>query len=165
MTEVRDVVALGPGEGVRVATAGTGGAAIGSALVKATADDTHGGYALHQSYAPAGQPAAHLHVHHATEEAFIVLEGELTFHVEGRKVAMGAGSFVLVPRGVRHTFANPGGQPARYLVLFSPAGLERFFEELAALRSASSDGRVDAATLVELAAKYDTEYFGLPPRV
>lgn len=165
MTGVPNVVALGPGEGVRVATAGTGGTASGASLVKATAEGTHGAYALRESYVPAGQPAAHLHVHHAMEEAFIVLEGELTFQLGDREVAMAAGSFVLVPRGVRHTFANPSAQAARYLVLFSPPGFERFFEELAGLRSASPDGRVDAAALGELAAKYDTEYFGLPPRV
>ncbi len=165
MTEARAGVVLGPGEGDRVRTAGTGGPALGTTVVKATASDTAGAYAAREHLVPAGQGMAHLHAHHAMEEAFVVLEGELAFQLEGRQVTLGAGGFVLVPRGTRHTFGNPSARPARCLVLFSPPGFERFFEELAALRATSPDGRVDAVTLVELAKRYQTEYFDLPPRV
>lgn len=45
----------------------------------------------------------------------------------------GAGTFVWVGRGVEHAFRNDGSHPARSLVLFTPGGLEPFFEGLAAL--------------------------------
>lgn len=53
-----------------------------------------------------------------------VLMGEQTF-----KAA--AGAYVLKPRGVPHTFWNPGPEPARVLEIISPAGFEGYFEELA----------------------------------
>lgn len=160
MTEVG--VVLLPHEGRRIATAGTGSTAVNESIVKAAAADTRGAYALQERTIPAGQSWVQLHVHHATEEAFYVLEGELAFRLGDRTVSSaGAGSFVLVPRGVVHSYANPGQQPARALLLFSPPGLERFFEDLAALRRASPTGHVDAAAIAALAARYDTEY--LPP--
>ena len=41
------------------------------------------------------------------------------------------GSDVLKPRGVVHTFWNRGPEPARIVEIFSPAGYERYFVELA----------------------------------
>jgi uncharacterized RmlC-like cupin family protein len=42
-----------------------------------------------------------------------------------------AGSFVFVPRGTPHNFQNVGSDAARILVMFTPAGMERFFERFA----------------------------------
>ena len=71
---------------------------------------------------------------HANEdEAWYVLEGELRFRLDTQTANAPAGSFVFVPRGTRHCFQNAGRQPARILVLFTPAGMERFFDRFAAL--------------------------------
>jgi hypothetical protein len=43
------------------------------------------------------------------------------------------GSFVFVPRGTPHAFQNVGDTPARLLVMFTPSGMERFFDEFSAL--------------------------------
>ncbi len=52
----------------------------------------------------------------------------------GERVIVAApGSFVFAPRGIPHTFKNVGTTPARTLVIISPAGLEKFFEERNAL--------------------------------
>jgi len=40
---------------------------------------------------------------------------------------------VFVPRCTRHCFQNIGEQPAKILVLFTPAGMERFFDRFATL--------------------------------
>jgi mannose-6-phosphate isomerase-like protein (cupin superfamily) len=69
-----------------------------------------------------GPPA---HVHDAEDDAFFILEGELTFLVDGEEVAAPAGSFVLVPPGLEHTFANPGETPVRMLNIHAPAGFDR----------------------------------------
>ncbi len=162
MTEIG--VVLLPGQGRRILTAGTGSTTIGESVVKATAADTRGAYTLQERMVPAGQPWVQPHIHHAAEEAFIVLAGELAFQLNDRFVAAaGAGSFVLVPRGAAHTFANPGRQPARALLLFSPPGLEGFFEELAGLRQAAPGGNVDAAAIAALAGRYQTQYLDAMP--
>jgi hypothetical protein len=46
-------------------------------------------------------------------------------------------SFGFVPCGTRHCFQNVGGQPARILVMFTPSGMERFFDRFAALPEGS----------------------------
>ena len=71
-------------------------------------------------------------------DCFYVIDGDATsFQVNGRRVEAGPGTFVAVPPGVVHTFANEGAEPARVLNLFSPAGLEAYLRELAALGRAS----------------------------
>ena len=65
-----------------------------------------------------------LHVHDAEDDAFYVLEGELTFTVDGEDVVAGPGTFVLVPPGVPHTFANRGDATARFVNVHAPAGFD-----------------------------------------
>jgi oxalate decarboxylase/phosphoglucose isomerase-like protein (cupin superfamily) len=66
-----------------------------------------------------------------------VLEGQVEFLLGTDVVRRGPRSFVLVPRGLAHTFANPGPGPARVLVLHSPA-LDAYFEELQTLWAGES---------------------------
>lgn len=65
-----------------------------------------------------GSGPATLHVHHSDDEAWHVLEGELTFRYPDRTETAGPGSTVFVPAGAPHTFvAGPG---ARYLIILTP---------------------------------------------
>jgi mannose-6-phosphate isomerase-like protein (cupin superfamily) len=64
------------------------------------------------------------HVHPTEDDAFYVVEGELIFLVEDDEVAAGEGTFVLVPPGVRHTFANRTDSIARFLNVHAPAGFD-----------------------------------------
>lgn len=66
--------------------------------------------------------------HHAFDEAFYVLDGELTFQLGDELVAAGPNTFVFAPGGAVHTLANLGDAPARYLLVCTPAGFERRFE-------------------------------------
>ena len=59
-----------------------------------------------------------LHVHHADDEAWHVLEGTLTFRFADRTAEAAAGSTVFVPAGAAHTYAASAG--ARYLVILTP---------------------------------------------
>ena len=70
--------------------------------------------------------------HHDFDEAFYVLEGELEFQVAEARVTTRAGELAFAPRGVVHTFANLSDAPARYLLLCTPAGFERYFDRIAA---------------------------------
>ena len=65
------------------------------------------------------------HVHEEEDDAFYILEGELTFQVDGELVAAPPGTFVLVRPGVPHSFRNAGSVPVRMLNLHAPAGFDR----------------------------------------
>ena len=65
------------------------------------------------------------HVHADEDDVFYVLDGELTFDVGHGEVAAPAGTFVLVPPGVKHTFRNALDRPTRVLNIHTPAGFDR----------------------------------------
>ena len=70
--------------------------------------------------------------HHDFDEAFYVLEGELTLQVGEEVTTAAAGSLAFAPRGVHHTVANTADAPARYLLVCTPAGFERHWARIAA---------------------------------
>jgi quercetin dioxygenase-like cupin family protein len=65
------------------------------------------------------------HSHDDEDDAFYILEGELTFIVAGEEVAAPPGTFVLVPPGVVHGFRNDGTAAVRMLNIHAPAGFDR----------------------------------------
>jgi quercetin dioxygenase-like cupin family protein len=92
----------------------------------ATGEDTNGKYALWEAIVPpGGGPPPH--VHSREEEGFYVLEGEITFTINGERVVARAGMFANMPVGTPHSFKNEGGKPARMLISVAPAGLEKMF--------------------------------------
>jgi mannose-6-phosphate isomerase-like protein (cupin superfamily) len=70
-----------------------------------------------------------LHAHDGEDDSFYVLEGELTFTVDGDEVVAGPGTFVLVPPDVQHTFANRSDAVARCINIHAPAGFDVRLEE------------------------------------
>jgi quercetin dioxygenase-like cupin family protein len=103
-------------------------------LFKAVAASTGGAFSLHERHVPAGGRRPPPHVHPDRTEAFWVLDGEAEFELDGELTRAAAGSFVLVPGGVAHTFGAPAESAARVLVLHAPA-LDDYFRELAELWS------------------------------
>jgi quercetin dioxygenase-like cupin family protein len=69
---------------------------------------------------------------HDFDEAFYVLEGELTFQLGDDAFTRGAGELAFAPGGLPHTYANLSGAPARVLLVITPAGFERYFDRIAA---------------------------------
>jgi mannose-6-phosphate isomerase-like protein (cupin superfamily) len=69
------------------------------------------------------------HRHADEDDSFYLLEGELTFTVEGEELVAAAGTFVLVPPGVHHTFANRGDAVARFVNVHAPAGFDLRLDE------------------------------------
>lgn len=106
-------------------------------LFKAIAATTGGAFSLHERHVPAGSRRPPPHVHPDRVEAFWVLEGEAEFELDGDLTRATAGSFVLVPGGVAHTFGAPAERAARVLVLHAPA-LDDYFRQLAELWSAET---------------------------
>jgi mannose-6-phosphate isomerase-like protein (cupin superfamily) len=72
---------------------------------------------------------APLHVHHADDEAWHVISGALRFRFADREMIAEAGSTVLVPAGVPHTFGNAGPRPSRFIIIL-PARLDDLISEL-----------------------------------
>ena len=70
------------------------------------------------------------HVHEREDEAFYVIEGEYLFGGEDGEVRAGPGTFVHAPKGHLHWWRNVGEGPGRHLEIFTPAGLEKMFEEV-----------------------------------
>jgi mannose-6-phosphate isomerase-like protein (cupin superfamily) len=132
--------------------------------IKATAESTGGAYGLFESWiAPGFSPP--LHVHHREDEAFWVLEGEVSMRCGDRTFRAGPGSFVFLPRDVPHSFVVEGDTPARMLTLLTPGGGEGFFID--AGRPAEHDGlppvaRPDIANLKRVGERYGAEIVGPP---
>ena len=102
---------------------------------------------------PQGGPPRH--VHQREDEGFYVLEGEFEFRVGDRVIQATPGTFLFGPRAIPHSFKNIGTKTARVLIVISPPGFEKFFEEADLLGKA---GPPPMERLVELARKYALEF-------
>ncbi len=60
------------------------------------------------------------HLHRSDDEAWYVLEGTLIFEIGDDVIEARAGSAVLAPAGVKHTYWNPSPTPARYVIVMTP---------------------------------------------
>lgn len=142
---------LAPGAGPTLALMGV------EICYKAVSADTGGAWALLEYNAPPRFKGPALHWHKVTHEAFYVLEGFVTFSLEGRAFRGGAGAFVHIPAGALHTFSNPEDAPARFLTFLLPGGFEEYFKELAALaQNEPSWPPKDMSKVLALYEKYDT---------
>ena len=59
------------------------------------------------------------HTHATEDEMFYVLEGALTFHCDDQTFDLEKGSFIFLPRGIRHGYTVRQG-PAHLLVVTAP---------------------------------------------
>lgn len=117
-TTDRRPVILGPGEG-RAFPMGRI-----SATFKADGDETRGAYSISEWWLePHTQgPGAH---HHPDDDVFYVVEGTMSVLVDTEWIDAPAGSFVLVPGGVTHTFENRTDERAGMLNVSSPGNFEQ----------------------------------------
>ena len=99
-----------------------------------------------------------LHVHHREDELWYVLEGDYRFKAGGSTFEMSTGGAAFVPRGTPHAFQNLNDSGGRMLCVFTPSGMERFFEQYAALLP----GPVDPQRLAEVAEANWMELLGPP---
>ena len=130
--------------------------------VLATAEQTGGAFGLIEHVIPAGEDSASpWHVHHAEDEAFYVVEGQMTFLVGDHRVEAGPGTFVYGPRDIPHGFRVEGTEPARLLLQCTPGGFEHFVIEMS--EPTPPTGAPDMERLMALAAKYNNEILGPLP--
>ena len=118
--------------------------------------DTGGAFCLLVDEPPAGWllPA---HRHQREAETIHVIAGEFEMEVDGERSRAGPGETVHVPKGIVHASGNVGDAPGRRILLFSPAGMERFFLETGA---ESPDAEADPRAALESAIRHGWEFVG-----
>ena len=125
--------------------------------VKAGTLDTAGSLTvLEFLVAPQNGPGAHIHFRE--DELWYVIEGKFRFKAGDAMLQASTGGFAFGPRGVPHAFQNIGDTPGRLLVITTPSGLERFFDQYAELLP----GPIDQDTLEAIAAGNWTKFVGPP---
>ena len=114
--------------------------------------ETAGAYfAMEALVPPGGGPPPH--IHRNEDETFYIVEGTCDIRLADEIVTAGPGDFVNVPRGAVHNFHNSGGSVARLILTFTPAGIEKFFEET--LERALDPSAPIPDNVDEVAARYD----------
>lgn len=126
------VSVVGPGDGETIV--------LGTTRIRVLEDGSRTGHRLaiaESVLAPHTEgPPQHRHARH--DEGFYVLSGTVRFTVGDENHDATAGTFVMVPPGSPHTFANPADQPAVMLSTFTPDLYVQYFRDL---RDALTDGR------------------------
>ena len=130
--------------------------------MKARTEDTGGalgvleGRFFEKGYGPP------LHVHSREDESMHVLEGQIRFRVGDDEFVAGPGTWVWQPRGVPHTFSVES-EGARALLVFTPGGIERMFEEGGVPAGESAEPpqqEYDLEAAAALAERYGFEVVG-----
>ena len=127
--------------------------AIGARMMIWT-EETGGGFSLVEHPMPPRALAAPLHKHSREDEYSFVLEGRVGALLGDEVVYGRPGDLIFKPRDQWHTFWNAGDEPARILEIISPAGFERYFQELTEL---PTDGPPDRERIAAIAARYGLE--------
>jgi len=125
--------AVQPGEGRTLETP-TGD----TATIKADTRTTNGSLTvLELLIGPKQGPA--LHTHLREDELWYVIAGQFRFKAGDAMLRASTGGMAFGPRGTPHCFQNIGDAAGRLLVITTPSGLERFFEQFAALLPGPAD--------------------------
>ncbi len=118
-----------------------------------TGEDTGGSHCLVRDH-PSPSFALVEHRHRNEDETIHIIDGTFDFVMDGISREIGPGDTVFVPRGTAHAIRNTGPTPGCRVLVFSPAGIERFFLEAG---TASPDDRPDVRTLAAAAARHGWE--------
>ncbi len=136
---------------------------IGGTMIAKLSDvDSNGAFSVFENVLPANSAGPHPHIHHQHEEFFYVLEGTLTLHIASTIHTAPVGSWLVVPRGMVHQPSNPSNFPTRVLLMFSPAGMDTFFDEIAQRRIPFQGAPAGYAAPADFAQKYNFEFAEFP---
>src|SRR5215469_15664250 len=117
-----------------------------------TADNSSGSIAAFEVTVPGAERLlgpAHSHDHY--EETIYGIDGVLTWTVDGRRIEVGPGQALCIPRGAVHRFDNNGSQDVKALCVITPAALgPQYFREAAEVINAAAGGAPDRARLAEI---------------
>jgi quercetin dioxygenase-like cupin family protein len=146
-------VVLAPGEG-RVLQSGPGR----DLVFKLTGEETGGAFDYFVvGVAPHGGPP--LHVHHRQEETIHVTKGRFKVQIGEEIFYCNEGDFAYLPSQVPHAFLNLTDEPAEIIVVYTPGGGHKFFEEFGPL---SRSGPPDPKVVAPLFEKHNMTLLGPP---
>ena len=101
--------------------------------------DSGGSVAIFELDVPAGAKVPIAHSHDAYEETIYGIEGVITFTLEGRKIEIGPGAALCIPRGAVHRFDNLHSATSKTLAIISPGILTPdYFREIATIAKAAA---------------------------
>jgi quercetin dioxygenase-like cupin family protein len=144
---------LAPGEGLRLQS-GPGR----DLIFKVTGEDTGGALDYFVvEVAPKGGPP--LHVHHKQEETIHVLKGRFKVRIGNELFQLDEGGFAYLPSQIPHAFLNLTDQPAEIIVVYTPGGCHKFYEELG---PATRNGSPDRALVAAIFEKHEMTLLGPP---
>ena len=151
-TMVKNYIVLAEGEGLRLQS-GPGR----DLIFKVTGEDTDGAFDYFiVQVAPHGGPP--LHVHHKQEETIHVLKGRYKIRIGDEVFYCNEGGFAYLPSKVPHAFLNLTDEPGEIIVVYTPGGGHKFYEEFGPVARSGADRTVIAA----LFEKYDMTLLGAP---
>ncbi|MFG2720157.1 cupin domain-containing protein [Streptomyces sp. NPDC048416] len=118
------VFVVGPGDGETIV--------LGTTRLRILEDGSNTGHrlGLAESVLAPHTPGPPQHRHAQHDEGFYVISGAVRFTVGDSDHDAVAGTFVLVPPGAPHTFANVTDQPAVMLSTFTPDLYVQYFRDL-----------------------------------
>jgi quercetin dioxygenase-like cupin family protein len=121
-----------------------------------TGEDANGSVAVFELEVPSAQRlAAPAHSHDHYEETIYGLEGVLTWTVDGKRIEVGPGEALCIPRGAIHRFDNEDSRDARALCVITPAAIgPQYFRESAAVINAAAGGPPDRAKMAEIMLRH-----------
>ena len=123
----------------------------------ATGDHTDGGYFLVEAIVPPGGGPP-FHIQTREEEAFYILEGQLSFYGDAGEIVAGPGTYLNIPKGAKHRFRNNSDETAKMLFFFTPAGIEGLFDEFGEIADPAGDFSAVIRSLNVLGEKHGVQY-------
>lgn len=127
-------------------------------VFKVTGEETGGAFDYFTvEVAPKGGPP--LHVHHSQEETIHVLKGRFKVRVGEDLFELEPGGFAYLPSQIPHAFLNLTDEPGEIIVVYTPGGGHRFYEELG---PATRNGTPDRAAVAAIFEKHDMSLLGPP---
>ena len=126
-----------------------------TATVKLAASATGGISIVQHTFDPGVLVPPHRHTRE--DEISCVIFGEIGFRSNGHEVSLGAGGYIVKPRGEMHSMWNAGTEPARMIEIVTPAGFEKYFIELAEA-TAAAGGRPDPSITAPIAERFGLSF-------
>ncbi|MEZ5361913.1 MAG: cupin domain-containing protein [Bryobacterales bacterium] len=131
-----------------------------------TGEDSSGSVAAFELLVPAAErltAPAHSHDHY--EETIYGIAGVLTWTVDGKRIDLGPGQALCIPRGAIHRFDNHGSEDVKALCLITPAAIgPQYFRESAEVIDAAAGGPPDRAKMVEIMLRHGLTPAPPPPQ-
>ena len=144
---------LAPNEGLRLQS-GPGR----DLIFKVTGEDNGGAFDYFVvEVSPRGGPP--LHVHHDQEETLHVLAGRFKVRIGDEESILERGGFAYMPSGLPHAFLNLTDDPGEVIIVYTPGGGHKFYEELGPL---TRNGDPDRETVAAVFEKYGMTLLGPP---